>query len=136
MESKLERLIKLVYRRWKRDSVKLYGEHPDEETIVCFLDGRLTEKENRAIMAHLISCGRCAEIFAVQAELELSQTEEMPESLLRKFKDLPQGQAVHLEDKTKKYSQLARQIYLSINILQDRETKYESAEPAYRKFAC
>jgi len=80
---KIEELIRKVYRFWKADRFKADLVHPDEEKIVCFLEGGLSLSEAEEIKAHLVDCQRCAESFAIQVKASLSGNK--PGSL-REFK--------------------------------------------------
>ncbi len=82
MANDMERLIRLAYKEWKLAQPDLPGPHPDEEEIVCFLEGKLLEKGNERIREHLINCVRCCEIIAIQVKIRLSETEEPTEELL------------------------------------------------------
>lgn len=95
MQDRLEKLIKVVYKKWKTERPTTQQTHPDEETLVCFLEGRLSQKENEQIKLHLISCEDCAEVFVIQARLKTTEEKAMPEDLLERMKDL-----VSLQDKT------------------------------------
>lgn len=88
MQENLEKLIKVVYKKWKSDLPKVEELHPDEETFACFLEGRLPAKENKRIRAHLISCERCAEAFAVSSKLEVIENQLVPEQLAQEVKKL------------------------------------------------
>ena len=88
MQSKLERLISMVYKKWKSDQPKITEPHPDEETFTCFLEGRLTAEEEARIKAHLISCNSCAEVLAIQAKLKATVQEAVPEELVKRVKNL------------------------------------------------
>ena len=87
MQDKLEKLIKLVYRKSKAAQAKIGEAHPDEETLVCFLESRLSEKENEAIREHLLSCDSCAEAFALSLKDGLEE-KEVPAELLARVKNL------------------------------------------------
>ena len=88
MPSKLEQLIKTVYKKWKSDNLRPIEPHPDEEASACFLEGRLTQEENERIKAHLISCDRCAEVFAALGRLRPAAKERVPKELLERAKNL------------------------------------------------
>lgn len=88
MRDKLEKLIKAVYKRWKADNPKVDQLHPDEETIACFLEDRLSQAENERMKEHLINCNSCAEIVAIQMKLETTETKQISEGLLNWAKDL------------------------------------------------
>jgi len=87
MHEKLERLIRLVYRDWKAGLPEVYT-HPDEESLVCFLEGRLNEKENQRIKAHLIDCQACGEAVMLNLEIKEARIEEVPEQLLDNARNL------------------------------------------------
>lgn len=95
MSEKFEKLIKLLYKIWKTGQAEPQAPHPDEETIVCFLENKLSAPESQGIKTHLISCDRCAEIVAVQLKMKTIETREIPEALLAAAKNL-----VPAEDKT------------------------------------
>ncbi|PIP20858.1 MAG: hypothetical protein COX40_02525 [Candidatus Omnitrophica bacterium CG23_combo_of_CG06-09_8_20_14_all_40_11] len=88
MPGKLEQLIKVVYKKWKSDHRSADQLHPDEETWVCFLEGRLSKEENERIKSHLISCDSCAEVFAAQVRLKPTAVKKVPEELIEHAKNL------------------------------------------------
>jgi hypothetical protein len=89
MQDRLERLIKIVYKKWKQDEVKLgQVQHPDEEMLACFLDGSLSQEEAEQVKLHLLSCQPCAQAFAIQARLEKTQDKKVPQVLLEQVKNL------------------------------------------------
>ncbi len=87
MQDKLEKLIKKVYKRWKLDESVSKAGHPDEETLVCFLEDRLTKQESESIREHIVTCATCAEIIATQLKLKGSQDIEVPPDLLERVKE-------------------------------------------------
>lgn len=95
MQDRLEKLIRAVYKGWKKDKIQLPRDHPDEETLVCFLENRLSAQENIEIKSHLIGCETCAQSIALQLKLDLAETKEIPVELLERIKNL-----VVLPDKT------------------------------------
>lgn len=99
MPSKLEKLVKVVYQKWKLGYAKIPQLHPDEETMACFLENRLSQEEARQIKAHLVSCDSCAEGLAVQLKLKASKANKVPEDLIARLKDLviPEEKAPLLE---------------------------------------
>jgi len=88
MQSKLEKLIKEVYKKWKAVQEAAEGSHPDEETLACFLEARLSEEEMGRIKEHLISCDNCAEAFAFNLGEEARGIKEVPEEVLAAVKGL------------------------------------------------
>jgi len=88
MPDRLEKLIKLVYKAWKADSSNKDKEHPDEEALTCFIEGRLTGEENDIIKEHLIICENCARAVALNLSAAGTQTKDVPEELLNRLKNL------------------------------------------------
>jgi len=87
-QDKFERFIKMVYKKWKLAQPKIQDAHPDEEALVCFIEGRLTKEENERIRAHLMSCDNCLEAFALSLEVKSTEIKEVPDELLTRVKDL------------------------------------------------
>lgn len=88
MQNKLEKLIKAVYKEWKRDRLPSQESHPDEETLVCFLENRLSPEQSHSIKEHLISCDGCAQVFALQLKLEPTEVKVVPQELVARVKNL------------------------------------------------
>lgn len=88
MQDKLEKLIKIVYRRWKSDQPKVLGQHLDEETVALFMEGKLSSQEETRIKKHLISCDKCIEVLAIQVKLKPGDAEKVPMQLLEGVKNL------------------------------------------------
>ncbi len=101
MQEKIEKLITMVYRRWKRGQPKpqghglaSYGQsqkpeigHLDEETLVCFLENRLTGQENEEIKKHLIACDDCCELVRFSLE-PIPAGLGLPQELLERVRGL------------------------------------------------
>ena len=49
MQGRLERLIKIAYRGFKSEQAKPDQAHPDEETLACFLEGRLLKQRMKRL---------------------------------------------------------------------------------------
>lgn len=88
MAEKIERLIKAVYRNWKSVRLKRETAHPDEETLVCFIEGRLPARESRHLEEHLLGCARCIELLAAQISLEPQPELNLPRELLERMRSL------------------------------------------------
>lgn len=88
MQDKLERLIRAVYRKHKAGRFISAEAHPDEESIACFSEGKLSSADAQQLKRHLLSCERCAEVLAVYAGLEPSGELKVPEDLISKAKNL------------------------------------------------
>lgn len=87
-QARIEKLIQGVYKKWKNASQGPEAGHPDEETIACFLEGRLSGQEEEDIKTHLISCDVCAESLAFQLSSGRVPERGVPPALLAYVKDL------------------------------------------------
>lgn len=88
MPNHLEKLIKVVYKKWRQESLKAYQTHPDEEDYACFLEGRLPKEENERLKLHLLSCETCAQNFIVSLKLKPALVKNVPGEILKRMKDL------------------------------------------------
>jgi len=83
----------MVYKKWRLGAGEIQGMHPDEETLVCFLEGRLSKEENDRIKAHLVSCDNCAEAAVLNLGMETAEIKDVPAELLGRVKDLLDSQS-------------------------------------------
>ncbi len=93
MQEKIERLIKAVYKNWKRENIadnKVV--HPDEEDIACFFEGKLPGKESERLKRHFITCQRCGAILKTQIESGALEEKEVPADVLERVRKLAAGQ--------------------------------------------
>ncbi|MFH0827361.1 MAG: zf-HC2 domain-containing protein [Candidatus Omnitrophota bacterium] len=74
MQDHFERMIRMVYRNWKQSKEREEEAHPDEETLVCFIEGRLPAEEAERLKAHLVRCDDCMEAITFSLK-----SGEMPE---------------------------------------------------------
>lgn len=88
MQGKLERIIQLVYKKWRAEKGRITAPHPDEEALACFLENKLTEKESKTIKEHIINCDRCSERVYLYASTKESEALAVPEELLKRVKNL------------------------------------------------
>jgi hypothetical protein len=88
MQDKLEKLAEVVYKKWRLERPKIEEPHLDEEMLVCFLEGRLQDKDNQRIKAHLINCDSCLEAFALNLKLKTPEIKDVPQALLERVKGL------------------------------------------------
>jgi len=88
MAEKNEEFIKSVYQGWKTAQPPPQSGHPDEETLACFVEGRLGAKEAEPLKAHLISCPDCAQALALSIEAAGAAEKELPQGLMEQLKDL------------------------------------------------
>ncbi len=99
MEQKIERLIRVAYKKWKEAVVVTQLPHPGEEEFVCFFEGNLSVEENKKMMEHVLGCERCGEIVAAEMKLKTPAEKEIPDTLLERAKLLvgPEGGVSALE---------------------------------------
>ena len=95
MQNRLDKLIRLIYKKYKSGVLKKTQDHPDEETMVCFIEGRLSIKETGLIKQHLVNCQYCAEAFITQLKLEVTDKLKVPEELIAQVKNLAQKNYSH-----------------------------------------
>lgn len=88
MLDRAEKLIKFVYRGWKSGRADKNKEHPDEETLVSFVEGALASEEDDLVKAHLLSCDICAESVALSLAAEDALSRDVPEELLSRIKNM------------------------------------------------
>ncbi len=88
MPEKIERLIRLVFRRSKPFWPGKVSSHPNEEDMACFLEDRLSPEEKERIQEHMISCDTCMENLALQLRLDPVKEGRVPLGLLKQAKDL------------------------------------------------
>lgn len=53
-------------------------DHPTEETLAVFAEGRLDFEERNRVIAHVADCGECRDVISVVQELEQSETAGQP----------------------------------------------------------
>jgi len=91
--AKLEELVKVVYKKYKAHLPLAGNAHPDEESMACFLQGSLSQKEASSLKRHLTACEVCAEIFsAAHLKLEAAKELEVPEGLILRVKKMAMGE--------------------------------------------
>lgn len=123
MQEIFDRLTRMVYKSWKRMLPKAEDTHPDEEALVCFVEGKLSPEENERIKAHLISCSNCMEAFTLNFELKPDLMQEVPEALMSRVKDLlmPQGASALLEIVLRLKERFLELLNTSGDVLVDQE---------------
>ncbi len=92
MPEKLDKLVKLAYKKWKSSQARRFQEHPDEEELACFSEGRLSSAEAQKVRAHLLSCGLCAQVFAIQVKLKSTGNLIVPPELISRVKKIIEAQ--------------------------------------------
>jgi len=82
-----EEVIKMVYGLYRKKHNNTNLPCPDEETLVCFCEGRLSKGESRHVQEHLATCRRCAEIVSLLCQ-KIEEQKQVPEFLIEKAKSL------------------------------------------------
>lgn len=85
--ARIEEVIKMIYRLYRKRHNQANSTCPDEETLVCFSEGKLSKEEAKRIKEHLISCRRCAEVVSLFCQ-RFDEQREVPEFLIKKAKGL------------------------------------------------
>lgn len=87
MGYKIEEIIKAIYQRFHRISAGNTSDCPDEETIVCFCEGRLSKEAAQNFKKHILKCERCAQIVTLY-QLDIDPKKAVPDFLLKEAKNL------------------------------------------------
>jgi len=88
MDGNIEKITRLIYRRWKQGNAASAGAHPEEEGIASFLEDKLSLEESAKIKTHILSCRECSELVATQIKLKALAQADAPESVLRRAEEL------------------------------------------------
>lgn len=93
MFNNFEKIVKKIYRE-RKDELRYTGkDHPDEESLACLLEDKLSRLEKNIIQKHLLSCDSCAEYLSTQLKIQPHLSMEVPAPLLEKIKLLVNQQA-------------------------------------------
>ena len=77
----MEAIARIIGNRLKSyDDIGATENHPDEDTISAFVEGRLEEVESSNIVSHLIVCRTCRHITAQLSQLDDELTPEADEA--------------------------------------------------------
>ncbi|MDD5108615.1 MAG: hypothetical protein PHC29_03790 [Candidatus Omnitrophica bacterium] len=88
MVNYLEKITKIIYRERKK-SLSFKGEdHPTEEDLACFLEGKLQGQDKDIIQKHLLSCDICAEYLSTQLKIKPHLSLAVPTQLLEDVEKL------------------------------------------------
>lgn len=83
----IEKLIKMAYKIYRDRQTKDSSPCPDEETMVCFGEGRLSKEDSAKLQKHLLSCERCAQVLSLY-NIKIEKEQIVPEFLIKKTKGL------------------------------------------------
>ncbi|MCK9602931.1 MAG: zf-HC2 domain-containing protein [Candidatus Omnitrophica bacterium] len=93
-QERIEKLIKVIYKKWKSAFGISTQEHPDEEAIACFLEDRLSRQEKEEMKAHLVNCDACAEVATLQMKIGIVLEREVFPSMIAYVKDLVRSKEI------------------------------------------
>ncbi len=96
MPDKIEDLIKVIFRSWKADYGESCHDHPSEEFLASFIEGKLRGKDAQLIKDHLLGCQSCAEAVEVGLKLKNVDLNDIPPELRSWAKNLVSVQAGEL----------------------------------------
>lgn len=93
MPENLEKIIKVIYGQWKGRRGLRENNHPDEEKLACFAEGKLSGRDKALLEEHLLNCALCAEYVFTQLKIKPHLSLDLPEQLLENTKKLVIGDA-------------------------------------------
>ena len=70
MLNDFEKITRIIYRKWKAAGHVIGKDHPNAETLACFLEDKLASVDKDQMQKHLLSCDLCAEYLATQLKIE------------------------------------------------------------------
>jgi hypothetical protein len=82
-----DRHIGEVYAAWKARNENGSQLHPDDETLVCFIDGLLPPGQERTVRQHILTCRICASQLRAHLVFQ-PPAEDPPAELLEKTRKL------------------------------------------------
>lgn len=88
MVNYFEKIAGIIYRKYRGSGALITGEHPDEESLVCFLEDKLPRPDRQVIEEHLVSCASCAEYVGSQLKMQAGPAKEVPAALLEKVRKM------------------------------------------------
>lgn len=99
MTNYFERIVKIIFREWKIANRFTGQEHPDAESLACFLEGSLPEQDKKLIQKHALQCDLCSEYLSTQLKIQPHLSLDVPAPLLDKIRKLAEesGQGNFLE---------------------------------------
>lgn len=88
MAGYFERIIGTIYRKYQEAGGFMISEHPDEETLACFLEDKLPQEERPGIEKHLVACSSCAEYVGAYLKMQGAIDKNVPPILLEKVRKM------------------------------------------------
>ncbi|MCX5694553.1 MAG: hypothetical protein NT014_05485 [Candidatus Omnitrophica bacterium] len=91
MTNYFERIVKVIYQEWKSSNRFTGQDHPDAESLACFLEDSLPAQDKKLIQKHAIKCDLCSEYLSAQFKIQPHLSLDVPVPLLEKVKKLVEG---------------------------------------------
>jgi len=88
MFNNFEKITRFIYRERKNALLFVGQDHPNEEELVCFLEGKMSEIDKNMVLKHLLSCQVCAECLSTQLKIQPHLSLDVPVPLLEKIKKM------------------------------------------------
>jgi len=88
MSKNQEEIIKQIYRKYKKDKLKIPLEHLEEEDIVCFAQGKLEKEELLFVKGHIVNCKVCADKLDIFLNLNDTATITAEEGFIEMLENL------------------------------------------------
>lgn len=88
MFNNLEKITRVIYRQWKGSRGSKAVDHPNEETMACFLEDKLSAADKDMVLKHLLSCNNCMEYLSTQIKIQPHLSLDVPATLLEKVQKL------------------------------------------------
>lgn len=89
MQAKNELFIKHIFRNWKkRNKISQGLSCPDEESLACFMDNKLSRQEANELKLHILNCKDCLETVIALNKLRGAEAKDVPAELLEKVKNI------------------------------------------------
>lgn len=76
-ELQIQGLLDSYLRANSSSKISTQTNHLDEDSLTAFVEGNLSERENKPIMNHLINCSFCRHITAEIIKLDLELAEDI-----------------------------------------------------------
>jgi hypothetical protein len=92
MSGELEKLIRIIYKKWKAGIAPAQGSHPEEDDLASFVEKKLSAQDAARIKNHVLACARCAEVLSVSLKLNKMPEIALPEGLLEASLDSISGE--------------------------------------------
>ena len=93
MFNNFEKISRIIYREWKTANRYTGQDHPDAESLACFLEDNLPAADRMLIQKHALSCDLCAEYLSTQLKIQPHLSLDVPAPLLEKIGKLVQKDA-------------------------------------------